>query len=472
MYGLSVDKNSTVSIVRQLTHQLRSQILSGAIPGGLRLQATRSLAQELGVSRNTIIQVYDQLIAEGYLNSVTGSGTFVAQLGNPPARLTPARGAFIAKTGDNHATKCISFDSGTPDCGLFPRVQWARALKEACLDANDATFGYGRAGGEPDLQRELRGYLYRSKGIECAPEQITILPGATSGVDIIARALPQKSRAAVVEDPCLDSMSGALRKNGYELLPVGVDAQGMMTSDLWQHHAGLIYVVPSHQFPTGGVLPAPRRLELLRYAAQNGSLIIEDDYDSEFRYDGEPIQPLHSLDPERVVYLGSLSKTFSPSLRVAYAIASPEITRAMRRHLYEMNLCVPVIEQLALASFIRQGLLERHIYRMKKVYAGKRALLIKELTSAFGDEIRIVGQNAGLHMLVLFEHRMLTERDFERMESHGVAADWSKDYCLTDQSDYRNGIILGYGALDDGQIIEGIKRLRESLSKYNPTDVL
>jgi GntR family transcriptional regulator/MocR family aminotransferase len=225
---------------------------------------------------------------------------------------------------------------------------------------------------------------------------------------------------------------------------------------------GLIYVVPSHQFPTGSVLTIRRRLELLCHARSCGAYIIEDDYDSEFRYEGEPIQTLRHLDPERVVYLGSFSKIFSPTLRMGYMILPWEAIERMRLAMESVNMSVPVLLQRALALFLHSGQLEHHIYKMKRLYSKKRLLLIKELKRTFGDTIRISGENAGMHLMVTFKNRSLCKEDFEKLRAGHVEAEWSEDYAVQ-KGAHESGMILGYGALTEGEISLGVARLRKAL---------
>ncbi len=465
MYGLTVDRSSAISIARQLTGQLRAMILDGSLAAGTRLPPTRGMAAELSIARNTVLQVYEQLIAEGYLSGRTGSGTYVVALNRqseaPAAVLSKGDAIFVkdaAQAGD-----VIAFEAGLPDYRNFPRAAWTRALRDASTLHAQREFAYGVTFGEAGLRRELSQYLYRTKDITCSPEQIVIVPGATSGVDVACWAL--KGQAAVVmEDPCVDFMRQAFLRNGYTILPVGVDGQGMRTDLLKDINTfGLAYVVPSHQFPTGHVLPVRRRLELLHHARRAGAYIIEDDYDSEFRYEGEPIQTLRHLDPERVIYLGSFSKIFSPTLRMGYMILPQKAAGKMRSAMEALNLSVPVILQHALAEFLRSGQLERHIYKMKRIYFKKRLLLMRELRKAFGADIAISGENAGMHMMVRFARRVLSCEDFERMRDFHVEAEWSEDYAMV-KGAHEAGMILGYGALTGEEIVQGVTRLRAAFS--------
>ncbi len=461
MFGLNVVKNSEVPITSQLIRQLREFIQCGKIQSGYKMPPTRSLAQELNISRNTVIQAYEQLIAEGYLDSIVGSGTFVAEVG-----VIPKSNKSVATIGESIIqdikSGIIAFEAGNPDTSVFPRILWAKAFKEACLEAQDNDFGYGRLKGHPLLREALCRYLFRSKGIFCDSGRIIIVPGTAVGMDIIAQMLFEKGSAVAVEDPSLLFARHAITKSGYKVLPVESDNCGICIDRLpTDSSVGLICVAPSHQYPLGGVLPASRRIALLNYAQKNDAYIIEDDYDSEFRYQGEPIQSLWHLNNDRVIYLGSFSNIFTPSLRMAYMILPEHLMQRTLDMMGKLNVWVGAIEQIALARLMDSKQFDRHIYRMKKLYDAKRKYLINVLKEQFGDSIIISGENAGLHLLVTF-NRDLTDKDFKAMAENDVDVDYVEDYAVHKGS-HRNQIVLGYGNLSFAQIEEGVSRLKKSL---------
>lgn len=468
MYSLSVDRDLALSIARQLTGQLRALILDGKLTAGARLPPTRVLASELGIARNTVIQVYEQLIAEGYLTGRTGSGTYVVDLtqyGASRAVSTPGNSGG-GVPGRPAGEGIISFDAGAVDYMRFPRAAWVRALRDACLDMPDSGFAWCAPSGDADLRRELSAYLYRAKDISCSPEQILITPGATGGADLLAWALRSETNRVAMEDPCVHFIREAFRRNRYDVAPVPVDEQGMRTRMLaGMSGVSLIYAVPSHQFPTGRVLSIRRRLEMLDFARGCGAYIVEDDYDSEFRYEGEPIQSLRHLDAERVIYLGSFSKIFSPTLRIGYMIAPREVLDRVRACMESVNQTVPALLQQTLAAYISSGQLERHIYRMRKCYARKRLHLIAELRKAFGASVRISGENAGMHLLAQF-NISVTGGGFEDiLRGHGVEADCADEYALN-KGQYADCLVLGYGGLEKAQISEGVRRIKAALDEY------
>lgn len=463
MFGLSVDRECDISITSQLTRQIRDAILCGRIKAGTKMPPTRSLALELSVSRNTIVQVYEQLLAEGYLSSITGSGTFAADLGALPhmkRQTTDIKHESIVSKQDEGV---IAFYAGNPDVSAFPRTLWAKALKEACVYADSNAFGYGRAGGHPDLKNAVSDYLYRAKGIYCSSERIFILPGTSIAIETIAHLLYRKRCSAATEDPCLIFARNSVERSGLRTIPVEADFMGMRTDMLpEQEDIRLIYVAPSHQYPLGGVLPIARRLALLEYAKRHNAYIIEDDYDSEFRYHGEPIQSLWSLDDERVIYLGSFSNVFTPSLRMAYVIIPETLKRSMADLLDRLNIWVGAIEQMALSRIIESKQFDRHVYRMKRLYDSKRRLLIDCLRAAFGQRIQITGELAGLHMLVSLD-REITYKDRALLAENGVEVDYAEDYAVV-KGRFKNMLVLGFGNLEKSEIEEGVNRLKRSLA--------
>lgn len=468
MYGLAVDREADMSLMQQLTGQIRQKVLEKSMKSGERLPPSRSLANELGIARNTVIQVYEQLIAEGYLESRTGSGTYVVDLaGCPECRMDSACSVepATAKWQSPKSSDVIRFNPGNPDALHFPVTSWAKYLKEACLGANSASFGYGPAAGEWKLRCALVQYLYRSKGISCQLSQIMIIPGMARGVELMAKVLAGVGGVVVVEDPCIDFVQHILRLGGNKVCPVPVDRCGMVTEELPEDvPVRLIYTVPSHQFPTGAVMHISRRLQLLDYARRMDAYIIEDDYDSEYRYESGPIQSLRHLDSERVIYMGTFSKILSPTLRLGYLIVPQHLSEWLSSAMEHVNLRSAVMEQIALTEFIEASLLDRHVYRMKKVYEKKRAHIISSLHNAFHGSITITGENAGLHVLAIFKGLEFQPADFEIFKKHGVEAEWVEEYAIVKEH-YKNQLVLGYGGLSLEQISEGVKRLKVAVEE-------
>jgi GntR family transcriptional regulator/MocR family aminotransferase len=464
IFGLEIQKDSPQSFANQLTNQLREAILNGRLQSGTQLPPTRLLAKEIAVARNVVIQAYEQLLAEGYLESRVGSGTYISQLTlddyrRPEIKSPPA---LTYKT-PLQKREPIDFNPGCPDLSLFPRQIWGKILKEICQETSSDLWNYGTVEGEESLRRAVAGYLYRTKGLQCSFEQIIITSGIAQGADLTAHLFFKPGCAIVEEDPCDCFTRHIFRHNGYRIIPVPVDQDGLCTDALPNNtDINLIYLVPSHQFPIGSILPIRRRLDLIAYARRQGAYIIEDDYDSEFRFDGEPIQPLQKLAPDHVIYMGTFSKTFSPGIRLGFMLVPEKLVEPIRRLKEQFNMLTPALIQLAMARFIESKAYDRHIFKMKKVYETKRKLLMTLLQEAFGKDVRISGANAGLHLLLEFKGRDISPTDLEHLKSEGIIVDRVEEYTLR-EGDHRNQLVLGYGGLSNEEITRGVEILRKVL---------
>ncbi len=461
MFGFEIDHLSGLSNGKQLENQIREAILTGKLQAGDQLPPTRTLAKDMQIARNTVIQAYDQLLAEGYLHAREGSGTYVANIGKLPK---PKWMNYVPRMNQVKKKDVIAFDAGNTDVPSFPRAVWAKMLKEACLDADEEAFSYSYFSGHPRLKKAISSYVYRMKGIRCEENQIIIVSGAAGGMEIIAKLFERSKNRIALEDPCIHFVKNIFIDRKYELCPVKVDGQGMDVESLTRmNDIDLIYVVPSHQYPIGGVFPVSRRIALLQYACDKNAYVIEDDYDSEFRYKGEALQAMRNLDQERVIYLGSFSKIFAPSLRLGYMILPAHLVDQVSCQLQESNLWVNTIDQLAMARFMEELRMDKHIYQMRKLYENKRKYLMHCLEEAFQERVRISGEYAGLHLLVSF-NRELTEEDLKAMEDTRVEADYVEEYALV-KGHHKNRLVLGYGALSLPQIEEGVVRLQKALKK-------
>jgi GntR family transcriptional regulator/MocR family aminotransferase len=464
IFGLQIKKDSPLSLVNQLTNQLRETILSGRLQSGVQLPPTRLLAKEIGVARNVVIQAYEQLLAEGYLESRVGSGTFVAHLALQDLYRPATKPVSSSMSKPSSGQRpLIDFNSGSPDLSLFPHQAWAKIIREISLDASADLWNYGKIEGEESLRRSVAEYLFRTKGLECSFEQIIITSGIVQGADLTAHLLFKPGCAIVEEDPCDCFTRHIFRHNGYRILPVPVDRDGLCTASLPNDpDVQLIYVVPSHQFPIGGILPIQRRLDLIAYAREKNAYIIEDDYDSEFRFGGEPIQPLQKLAPDRVIYMGTFSKTFSPGIRLGFMLVPEALLASICQLKGEFNMLTPPLIQLAMARFIESKAFDRHIFKMKRVYEKKRKQIISLLQDAFGENIQISGASAGLHLLLEFQNRLISATDMAHLKEAGVLADRVEDYCLY-KGQHQNQLVLGYGGLAPEAIQAGVEILKAVL---------
>ncbi|MNM05262.1 HTH-type transcriptional regulatory protein GabR [compost metagenome] len=467
---ITIDKHSGLSLSRQIYGAIRSRILRGEPAAGDKLPSTRELSSQLGVSRNTVLEAYELLLAEGFLASRSGSGTYVAQgavmkdapldpfSGHRHRQSSPVPVTASPDAGRREGRAVISFRTGLPEIGHFPRRTWGDLLRTAALDLPDLAFGYGDPAGEPQLRDALSRYLLQSRGV-CVPAGgLAITSGAVQGIQLAARLLLQPGDEALIEEPTNAELKSILASTGAVLLGVPVDDYGLVTEALPRPgRSSLIYVTPSHQFPLGGILPIQRRIELIRYARETGSFIIEDDYDSEFRFDGAPVHSLQSLAPERVFYIGTFSKIMFPALRVGYAVIPPAFFERFVALKKLADYHTPVLEQIALARFIEERKLHTHIFRMRKIYRDRRNALLESLETHFPDRHRILGKAAGLHLTVELR-TPLPDALPQLLGQEGVFASQIPGQRL----------VLGYGHLEKDEIAEGIRRIHSAIAKGEP----
>ncbi len=488
--AITLDNRSNEPLHRQLYEELRRAILTCRLKPGERVPSTRALAHSLGVSRATITLSYEQLIAEGYLEAVIGSGTRVCvQLPDDSLRTAPVKArSFSTKTEKVSPTIKLSsygksldnsqlleavepdlpinFKTGRPALEEFPMTEWRRLLLRHCRSDKAGLLDYASdLKGEPKLRQAISSYLGRSRAVNCSTEQIIIINGSQQAIDLITKLLIDRNDTVAVEDPGYLGARRAFVAQGAQLLPVPVDENGIIVEKLAAKSADkakLIYVTPSHQFPTGAVLPLNRRLELLKWAERTGAMIIEDDYDSEFRYGGHPIPALQGLsDGHNVIYVGTFSKVFFPALRIGYLVVPESLTRVFTRARWIADRQTPTLEQLALADFIVEGHLERHLRRMRTLYDKRRRALVRALKLHFEDQVEIVGENAGMHLMIRLRTKFNDEEVRRRAAQSGVGLVSAQIYYLHESNS--GEFVLGYAGLSERKIQEGIRRLAKAL---------
>ncbi len=435
---------------------LRAAIRAGRVRPGDRLPATRALASELGVSRWVVVEAYAQLTAEGWLEGRPGSGTRVRVRAAPP---TPAREPTPPGTPPRAR---YDFTLGLPDVVAFPRTAWLRALQHAVRGAPAAQLGHVDPAGLGALRVELAAYLARVRGASASPRHVVITAGFTHGLGLITRALhAQGHRTLAVEDPGFPLLDGFVRGGGLEPLPVPVDEQGLRVDALARSGARAVVVTPAHQFPLGHVMSADRRGELLAWARRVQGLIVEDDYDAEFRYDRRPVGALQGLDREHVIYAGTASKTLAPALRLGWLLAPVRWRRAVAEVRLGVDLGVSAIDQLALAELLRSGALDRHLRRTRQRYVARRGALLHALERELPDA-RVMGIAAGLHAVVLLpantnEAALVTAAAQEQVAVTGLSA------LYTCAPPLGPGLVLGYAPLTESEITEGVRRFSKGV---------
>ncbi len=463
MLWVKIDKSLKTTLVKQIFNQLRDKILSNELKSGERLPSSRSFSEELNVSRNIIVEVYDQLTAEGYLESKKGSGTYIADNTHLPSYRIPINYSNKFTADKKIKSDLIDFNSGVPDLKRFPRNIWAKFLKFSILDMPEHLFDYGEPLGLPDLRLTLSVFLLKTKGIRCHPSQIIILTGSSEGFLILGQLLKSEYRNVIIEDPVYNNIQKIFSSFDIKFYPVPVDDKGIKT-DLFPENINdfFITVTPSHQFPTGSVLPIQRRVKLIELARKANTYIIENDYDSEFRYTGPQISSLHLLNPEMVIHIGTFSESLYPSLRLGYMVLPESLIEDCRKIKESYGLFTPSVYQLALSNFIKEGYFERHINKMKKLYKLKRKALIDKLEEEFKSMIKISGHSTGLYVVVEFNNIVFTHDVIEKLLNNGVVVYGMEDHSIV-KGKHTNKIILGYGNLSIEEINEGVKRIKKIL---------
>jgi GntR family transcriptional regulator/MocR family aminotransferase len=438
----------------QIELQLRDAVRGGRLAAGAAVPSTRGLARELGVSRGVVVEAYAQLVAEGYLVARQGGPTRVAAA---PAGARPAQQPLPSERPPRY-----DFRPGGPDVSLFPRTAWLASLRRALRDAPDARFDYGDPRGAPELRSALAAYLGRVRGAAIDPERTVVTSGMAQGMALFGRVLAGRAvrtgRAArmAAEDPSSGPGRTQLGSGGVEVVGVPVDAEGLRV-DLLEAAGPLdaVIVTPAHQFPLGVVLSPARRAALVDWAAEAGAIVLEDDYDPEYRYDRAPVGAVQGLAPDHVAYAGSVSKTLAPGLRLGW-IAAPghfaeELVAAKRRD----DLGTPVVEQLALADFLERGELDRHLRRTRVVYRARRDALVEALADLM-PEAAVEGVAAGLHLVVGLPGGVEEDACIAAAEERGIALAGIAEHAVEPRPP---ALLLGYGRIAEPAIARGVAAL-------------
>jgi GntR family transcriptional regulator/MocR family aminotransferase len=465
---------TTGPLFRQVYLGLRAAILSGTYHQGEKLPSTRDLAAELGVSRTVALLAYDQLLAEGYAEGRTGSGTYVATSvsartlsseSQATIRLSHfGRFAAAAWTRLNFPEKRnralpYDFAYGRSDVQTFPFEMWRRMLLRGSRKASVSGLDYGPAGGHTALRSAIGIHLRRSRAVTCDPSQVIVTNGSQQALDLIARVLIDSGTPVAIEDPGYQGTREILRASGARLYPVLVDKDGVNPARI-PANARLAFVTPSHQFPTGAVLSLTRRLALLQWAKHRNGIIVEDDYDGEFRYGAHPLESLQGLDHEgRVIYIGTFSRTIFSSLRIGYLVVPKGLVDAFSAAKWLCDRHTATLEQETLGEFISSGMYERYLRQVRRRNTSRREVLLNSINQYVGDRVDVTGDGSGAH-LVLWPRRRVTEQTLiDEAAAHGVGVYGISRYYL--KKPLRAGVLLGYSRMPETQIQEGIKRLKE-----------
>lgn len=483
--GIRLDRASSVALPQQIAAQMRDGILRGTLPAGTQFLGSREIARELGCSRMVVLSAWDILYAEGYLESTPRGGVSVASVNHTHAGMTvavsfasgdetvaiagPISGRWQSLLADQYDTNWKSdFAPGAPDISSFPFKEWARLLRmtsqnpksQECLDLP--------AAGLSELRHEIASFLGSVRGLVCTPKEIVVTSGTSSALDLCSRMILDHGDEVWVEEPGFVEARWSLTAAGAKLVPVPVDDKGLCVAEGIKRapNAKLIVVTPSHQYPLGVSMGLERRLELLEWANRNNVWIIEDDYNSEFRHQDSMIASLRSLDREqRVIYLGTFSKIMMPSLRLGYIVAPERFVDIFTRGRARIDVHSSGIGQMALAEFMREGHLLRHLRRMRKVYAERQAALMDAIKTVMPDDLIVSSSATGLHLVAFFTERLkarMTDIEAAAMlKQAGLHVQpLSQNYL---ESSTRAGLVFGYGRLKSEDALRLISKMAEVL---------
>ncbi|MGH7725277.1 MAG: PLP-dependent aminotransferase family protein [Candidatus Eiseniibacteriota bacterium] len=497
----ALDASRAMPLTRQLYEEIRSAILEGRLVPGARLPSTRTLAAELGLARNTVLDAYEQLTAEGYLSGLVGSGTRVADaspedvLGLPggkgapapagaragnargdarssrPARLSE-RGRMLSTTSVRLARDAGSakpFRLGVPALELFPFEIWKKLTGRFWDRPSERTLGYDEPAGLPRLREAIALHLRASRAVRCEPEQVIVVSGSQQALDLVGRLVLDPDDPVWIEDPGYLGARAAFTAAGARLVPVPVDDEGLDVGRALrtEPNARLAYVTPSHHFPTGVVLSRARRLALLEWARARGAWIVEDDYDSEYRYEGWPLESLQGIDGgERVLYVGTFSKVLFPALRLGYLVVPRALVGAFANARALSDRQPPGPDQAVLAEFIARGHFARHLRRMRVLYGGRQGALLAAVRRELADRVEIGASPMGMHLLARVPEGVDDRVASHAAQAHGVEASPLSGYALKPLA--RGGLVLGYAPFDEAAIEAGVTALARALRDVVP----
>lgn len=460
-----IDKQSKVPIYLQLFTYIKGQIEAGIIRENDRLPSIRQLSSYLMISKNTVEIVYQQLLAEGYIQSRLRSGLYVL----PMETLTLTGGVrelvftceIEGRAHEQSEENLINFEYGDVELGHFPIKQWKKCLVDSLDDRSHEVYGYGDRQGHAGLRREISQYLYQSRGVTCSSGQVFLSAGTQQSISMLCQLLSLSKRVAL-EEPGYNGVRVVFANHGHEIIPIPLENDGLVVDKLRQSGAKTVYVTPSHQFPIGTVMPVQNRAKLLQWAYENNGYIVEDDYDSEFRHQGQPIPALKAMDTgDRVIYLGTFSKSFLPGARLSYIVLPELLAQSYKKEMQSYSQSVSPLIQAAVYMFMKKGYFEGHVRKMRKLYQSRHKTLIRSIHEFLGNRVSIIGQKSGMHLLLDVYNRNSLEL-IDLAARSGVKV-YSPSIHWMDPAECPDSyIMLGFAGLSEGQITEGIFRLKEA----------
>lgn len=456
---IGLDTRSRIPLYEQIYDYIKTDIQSGRIPYGEKLPSTRFLSKHLEVSRSTVELAYEQLLSEGYIESVPYKGFFVAQIDElyhlKKDKPQPQRERKEARRYR------YDFTPNGVDLKSFPYNVWRKLSKDILLDDRTELFRSGDSQGEYGFRSAICSYLYQARGVDCTPDQIIVGAGSDYILMLLGMILGMDHTIAF-EDPTYKQAYRMAGGMSYNCIPVSMDKNGMKVTELEKSGADIAYVTPSHQYPTGVIMPIRRRMELLKWACEEqGRYIVEDDYDSEFRYKGKPIPALKGYDAsDKVIYLGTFSKSIAPAIRLSYMVLPKPLLEAYEQKARFVNSTVSKVDQLIVQKFIEEGYYERHLNKTRALYKSRHDVLIEELRP-MADICTISGENAGVHLLLTFQNGMAEEELIDRAARADIRVYGLSDYRIRENCEEKATILLGYANLTEDQIREAARLLRD-----------
>ncbi len=460
--AFSIDRQSSTPVFEQICETIRARAASGELPEGTKLPPTRVFATELGVSRSTMVTAYEQLVAEGYLSSVPGSGYSVCPMGAVELKAAPSRSKN--KVSKEEPASPNPFRAGQPDMRLFPHAQWAKTVSRVCRTDPESMLVGGTVFGNPTLRKAVANHVSEWRGIEASQHQIIITAGSSDALEICIRTLAGRGDKIGLEDPGylpLHNFVSALRLPATYLK---IDRSGANLPKK-DKNTKLVVLTPSHQFPLGGAMSPSRRLAFIQWAQDQDRWIIEDDYDSEFRYAGRPIPAMAGFDKlSRTIYIGSFSKLFSNSLRLGYMIVPDPLVELFRSTLTRYGVKASYMPQEALAAFIDTGEFYRHLRRMRRVYGERRKFLLERLAGEFKDYGSYVDHQAGMQIAFHLNKDFVDTRVVKHALSKGLAIPALSRFCFKTTS--LNGLLLGYCGFTEEEMSTALATLGMVFARY------
>jgi GntR family transcriptional regulator/MocR family aminotransferase len=473
-FDVRIDRPAPGGLVRHLHGQLRGAILDGRLAAGTQLPSSRRAAEHLGIGRNTVVAAYDLLVAEGYVRSHAGARAVIADVttrrglprtpgaGRDP-RINPLWTTPLLQPESPRALPARCFRLGVPDHRLFPHALWRQLAARALRQWSKTPFGYPPSAGLPELRAAIAAHVAFARAVACAPEDIVVTSGAQQAFDLLARILVVPGQTCVaIENPGYPPLRAPFHAAGARLVPVPVDDEGLCV-DALPHDTRIVCVTPSHQSPTGVALSMRRRAALLEFARTHDAVIVEDDYDGEFRFGGRPLDALQTLDRDaRVFYVGTFSKSLFPALRKGFVVAPAWARDAVVAAKHCADAHSDETAQMTLAAFIRDGHLARHVRRLRPVYAARRDALLAGLVEELGEWLEPIPSEAGLHLAARLRDPTDAPRVVDAMRRHAPGAQPVADYAF---ADVPPALVFGYGVIDAEAIGPALAAMRRALRR-------